>query len=134
MDDVAIMDMYNYNSTARAVSAQKDTAFAMAASRGTIVDPSVLTAVNDISTNLNIQIYPNPTNDIVNINILNGDLSEANVEITAVDGRVMWTTQMAQQSVKESILVTNIAAYPAGIYFVKVTTDSQAKIEKLFKY
>ena len=134
VDDIAFMDLLNYNSTARAVSAQKDTAFATAASRGSIVDPSVLTAVNDISADLNIQIYPNPTNDVLNINVLNGDLGKANVEITSVDGRIMWTTQMAKQSVKESILVTNIGAYPAGIYFVKVKTDNQVKIEKLFKY
>ena len=96
--------------------------------------PSVLTATNDISNDLKVQIYPNPTNDVININVLNGDLGKANVEITSVDGRIMWTTQMAKQSVKESILVTNIGAYPAGIYFVKVKTDNQVKIEKLFKY
>ena len=134
VDDIAFMDLLNYNSTARAISAQKDTAFATAATRGTIVDPSVLTATNDISNDLKVQIYPNPTNDVLNINVLNGDLGKANVEITSVDGRIMWTTQMPNQSVRESILVTNIGAYPAGIYFVKVKTENQVKIEKLFKY
>ena len=67
VDDVAVMDMFNYTSKARAISAQKDTVIAEATGRGTIVDIASSTAVKDVKNQLSVKVFPNPTDDILNI-------------------------------------------------------------------
>ena len=133
VDDVAVMDMYNYTSKARAISAQKDTAFAEAAGRGTIVDISTTTATKDLNNQLSVKVFPNPTDDILNINILDAETGNTDIQIFSTDGRLMWQTKTNLLGSKEAIIPVNTAAYPAGIYFVKIQTDKKVAVEKVVK-
>jgi extracellular elastinolytic metalloproteinase len=134
VDDVAVMDMFNYTSKARAFSAQKDTIFAEAAGRGTIVDIlSAPLAVKDAKEQLNVKIFPNPTNDVLNINILGGESGETDMQIISADGRLMWRNKTNLFGSKEAIIPVNTGAYPSGIYFVKIQTDKKVAVEKIVK-
>jgi extracellular elastinolytic metalloproteinase len=133
VDDVAVMDMFNYTSKARAISAQKDTVFAEASGRGTIVDIATPTSIKDIKNQLSVKVFPNPTNDILNINILDADTSPTDIQIVSADGRLMWQNKTNLFGSKEAIIPVNTAAYPAGIYFVKIQTDTKVAVEKIVK-
>jgi extracellular elastinolytic metalloproteinase len=133
VDDVAVMDMFNYTSKARAISAQKDTVLAEAAGRGTIVDIGSSTAIKDIKAQLNVKVFPNPTNDILNINILDAESSETDIQIVSADGRLMWQNKINLLGSKEAIIPINTGTYPAGIYFVKIQTDKKVAVEKIVK-
>ena len=133
VDDVAVMDMYNYTSQARLISAQKDTAFAEALGRGTIVDPSVFTATKDISSDLRVKVYPNPASDVLNINIINNESAKARVELLSVDGKMMYQNQTELLGGRESLIPIDMTSYPSGVYFAKIQTDKKVMVEKVVK-
>jgi extracellular elastinolytic metalloproteinase len=133
IDDVAVMDMYNYTSKARLITAQKDTAFAEAQGRGTIVDPTVFTATNDILSDLKVKVFPNPTSNIININIINNEAVKAKIELVSVDGKVVYQTQTELLGALESLIPIDMSAYASGVYFAKVQTDKKVIIEKIVK-
>jgi extracellular elastinolytic metalloproteinase len=133
IDDVAVMDAYNYTSRARVTSTQKDTAFAEPLGRGTIVDASGTTPTKEISSDLKIKVFPNPTDELLNINITGAETAKADVQIISADGRIMWQTKTDIWGLKENIIPVYTANYPAGIYIVKISTDKNVVVEKIVK-
>jgi hypothetical protein len=134
IDDITLMDMVNYNSKVRVISAQKDTAIAEVPERGTIVDPFALTPTNDLANDLNVKVYPNPSHDILNINISGTELRTVNLSIYAADGRLMWSRKLNNlNNGKESLIPVDISSYTSGIYFTKIQTDKKVLIEKVIK-
>ena len=134
MDDVAIMDMFNYDTRVRLSSAQGDTASAGIAGRGTIVEPTGTTPTAEITEGSKLRLYPNPTNDLLNINLtIKEPTGDADISITSVDGRTMWQQKVALAGSKELLLPVNMSNFAAGIYFVKVRTNEKTLIEKVVK-
>jgi extracellular elastinolytic metalloproteinase len=133
IDDVAVMDMFNYTSKARVITAQKDTTFAEAQGRGSIVEPTVFTATNDILSDLKVKVFPNPTSDVININIINNESVKAKIELVSVDGKVVYQSQTELLGTHESVIPIDVSTYPSGIYFAKVQTDKKVIIEKIVK-
>jgi extracellular elastinolytic metalloproteinase len=133
IDDVSIMDMFNYDTRVRLTSAQGDTASAGVLGRGTIVDGSV-TPTTDITDGSRLRVFPNPAHDFLNINILTDNpKNAADVSIVSVDGRVMWQQKTAFNGSKELQLPVSMATFPSGIYFVKVRTDEKTLVEKVIR-
>lgn len=75
-------------------------------------------STQDITKN-NIEIYPNPTNGIVNIK---GDLKVKSVEIANTVGQLL--------SIKSENQQIDITSYPKGIYFVKINMENGKQIIK----
>lgn len=134
VDDIAVMDMYNYTSKARVTSAQKDTAYAELAARGTIVEPTVFTPTKDIDNDLKVKVYPNPTDDLLNINIIGSKNAEVDIQILAADGRVMYQNKAQLFSAQESVIPLSTASYPSGIYITKISTGDNIIIKKVVKH
>jgi extracellular elastinolytic metalloproteinase len=133
IDDVSVMDMFNYDTRVRLSSAQGDTASAGVIGRGTIVD-GFTTPTAEITEGSRLRVYPNPANDFLNINILvNTSARDADVSIVSVDGRVMWQQKTTFNGAKELLLPVNMAEFASGIYFVKVRTDEKTLVEKVVK-
>lgn len=89
---------------------------------------SSCTSLNSISLAENVNIYPNPTNGRLNIEI---GVNAVNVKIQVVNslGEVL----MEDASVLRSNSY-NLNQYPAGLYFVKILeSDRVSKIEKVIK-
>ncbi len=134
VDDVAIMDMYNYNSKARVTSTQKDTATAEVAARGTVVEPTVFTPTKEVNNKLQVKVFPNPTDDILNINIMGAEDSDVDIQIISADGRIMYQNKTKVFSVQESVIPLSTASYPSGIYITKVSTSDNIIIKKVVKH
>jgi hypothetical protein len=128
------MDMYNYNSRARVVTAQKDTASAIVDARGTLVEPTVFTPTNEVQNDLQIKVFPNPTVDVLNINILGAEDAEVNIQILSVEGRVMYREVSKIFGARESVIPLSTVNYSAGIYFVKISTGNKIVVEKIVKH
>ena len=80
-----------------------------------------------------IKIYPNPTATILNINVLDSEISRADIQIFSLDGRLMWQSQTPILGAKETNISTNMAEYPSGMYVVKVKTNNKVVVQKVFK-
>jgi extracellular elastinolytic metalloproteinase len=133
VDDVVFMDMLNYNTTARVVSAQNDTASAEVANRGTVVEPSGLVNTNEENSAFQMRVYPNPTSDFVNVNIVAEKSAEARITIVAADGRVLKTQDIQLESAQEVLLPLDLTNFASGVYFVKVSSLSGSSVQKFIK-
>jgi hypothetical protein len=71
-----------------------------------------------------INMYPNPATDLVNISI-NGDYTNATVVIYDTEGRMVINQVFIGQT------EINISSLEAGIYFVKINTSTTNEIKKL---
>lgn len=72
-----------------------------------------------------LEILPNPANDLLSINLKNGE-TNGKAEIFDVQGQLVQQCDLLQSETKVS--VANIAS---GIYFVRVTTSEATYQSKL---
>lgn len=83
----------------------------------------------DILTDIHMAIYPNPTNDIVNIKILNADDKlKCNIQILDTNGKIIKSI-----STNENLIEINISDQPSGIYFIQCTVGDKIMYNKLLK-
>lgn len=75
-----------------------------------------------------IQIYPNPTDRIVNINIdhINGT---AELQILNIQGQVVFLEKIDNQCFYNKQI--DLGGFTKGIYFIKITSDQFIRTEKL---
>jgi hypothetical protein len=78
--------------------------------------------------NYELQIYPNPTSG--QLKIINGELKIESIQIFNVVGELVFTASESQLS---SEMALNISHFPAGIYFVKIYTETGEVIKKVLK-
>ena len=130
IDDVTVMDVYNYNSRATVRSAQNDLASAIVAERGTLVDPTIFTPTEDIKTDFSVKIYPNPaTNDLLNIQIRTPEFEAVDIRIYSITGQELWQKNISASG--QSIIVpVNISGFSSGIYFIRIGSGTQSTVEK----
>ena len=86
-----------------------------------------LLSTNDLtSTEENIKIYPNPTNDIINIAVKNEVITQTNVY--DMYGRLLMSKKATSENEKISI-----QDLPNAIYLIEVKTDNGTKTMKIIK-
>jgi len=75
------------------------------------------------NTSLEVEIYPNPASDIMNI--------VSNNTITHIKVLNFIGQTMLEKAVNETKLSINTSAYQSGIYFIRIKTANGIKTEKL---
>jgi len=84
------------------------------------------TGISQASSSNGLNVYPNPTNG--NITIELGTGSAVNIHVTDVTGRVLFNTDVNAD--KTSVDLTSFAA---GVYYVKIQTGSQVETVKVIR-
>jgi hypothetical protein len=84
---------------------------------------AVLTAIGSIPTEMDIKLYPNPTIDILNIEVS----AKTDLQILDLNGRVVMSLHLAAGN--ETI---DVAELPAGTYFIRCM-DVENRRESTFK-
>ncbi len=131
IDDVTFMDMKNYQGVACVTSDAGDNICTSVEERGTAVNPEETVSNKDLfKTNMEVNVFPNPAQDILNIQVVNDKYAEASVRILTVDGK-----EMLERSIKTvdglQTAQVNVAGLSAGMYFVKVSTNEGIVVEKV---
>jgi hypothetical protein len=70
---------------------------------------------------LNVSVYPNPTNDLLTLDVASTNLSRLVVEITDLQGKTLSSSQYAGISNKIGI---NTAGYATGTYLLMLKNES----------
>tara|TARA_B110000908_G_scaffold109092_1_gene128040 strand:+ start:1314 stop:2534 length:1221 start_codon:yes stop_codon:yes gene_type:complete len=86
------------------------------------------TNTNNIST-ANINLYPNPVNDKINI-AFNNTNEVQNITITDVTGRTIHTEKVTSNT---NVVTVNTSNYPSGIYFCEIKGVSTVETIKFTK-
>ncbi|MEI6594497.1 MAG: T9SS type A sorting domain-containing protein [Bacteroidota bacterium] len=86
--------------------------------------PSVQLAVkNWVGIDKNFKIYPNPANDILNIEIPFREIGDAIIKIYDVEGKLIMNTTISGQFGIEKNTI-NISSLNHGFYFINITNDA----------
>jgi extracellular elastinolytic metalloproteinase len=134
VDDIAVMDMVNYTTKARVSTAQGDLEEAELVARGTIVEPILVTSNKEITEGGDLRVFPNPTSDLLNINVLNPTSAQkTEVTIFAADGRQMWRSDESLSGVSSALLPVDVSGFAAGLYIVQLNVDGKMTLVKFVK-
>lgn len=87
--------------------------------------PGKASAVNDISLDNMLSIYPNPASDFIHIDLAK-DISNANLQITNIQGKILYSCNIDQQ--KSNI---DISKLKSGMYIVQLTHKNQMYVKQL---
>lgn len=81
--------------------------------------------INHNTIDLELKVFPNPTNDLVNIYCPRcSEISEC--RLTDIEGRLL-------KSLKQ-VTEIDLSDYPTGVYFLKVITDQGELLQKIIKH
>ena len=88
--------------------------------------PSQPTSIQNKNMDLHVKLYPNPAQNVVNIDLLNTILVDQNVKILDISGKVVLSSVLGNSS--SSLNIENLRS---GIYFMVINTASERIVEKL---
>jgi len=91
-----------------------------------------VTSTNNNSLNADINVWPNPVHDKLNIDFELNASAEATVQLSDVYGNELKTSSEFIQTGKQ-FLSYDLSVYPAGIYFVSVITEGSIVSKKIIK-
>ncbi len=89
------------------------------------VDPATV-GINEISSLKIFNVFPNPVNDLLNVELQFANTEDVQLEITDVLGRNLFTLQPEQVFSKVYSIQPNV---PSGIYFLKVLVNGSIAVE-----
>lgn len=96
-----------------------------------IVLKAAPTANNEIKpVNFELNIYPNPAKEMLNINFVLTENSPSNIEIFNTNGQIIRTFLYQNSVVGKNHIETDISGLKAGIYWISVRTDSFFETKK----
>lgn len=95
---------------------------------GTMCDPLNTDNIEDLSLN----IYPNPSFDNLVINFDSPAISDLKLELISNEGKTILTKNIINN--RESKIIIEGSSIPAGVYFLKVSSNERVSVEKWVKY
>jgi uncharacterized repeat protein (TIGR01451 family) len=93
------------------------------------VNFTVTTSINEQNLDGIIELYPNPTNGIINISIDNDKYSEGRLEVFNSISNLVYIEEI--QSSDKSIYKIDLSNLPKGIYFVKISNNEETNVKKV---
>lgn len=131
VDDIEIMDMFNYDGEACVTSDEGDNVCDKAAGKGTVVESAIVSDVEGPEENpVELAVYPNPARSTINVAINISEASPMTLEVVNADGKVLLQKQQRINSGYELIPV-DVSNLSSGFYFVRVTTEDGTVVEKI---
>jgi hypothetical protein len=94
----------------------------------TVSQPSTVGVTNG---NINIPVFPNPTESVATLSVALVNSSDVTIEISNVSGQVIRTINDA--TVLNNQYTLNTTEWASGVYFVRVTAGKDTATYKLTK-
>jgi hypothetical protein len=93
-----------------------------------ILHLTVETGINNYALNASMKVYPNPTKDVVNVQLIinNEQLDEVGIQVFDIYGRLLEVANM--EGARGASLQTtqiNLSQYANGVYFVKAVSEGK---------
>ena len=93
---------------------------------------TAVTSINESAGNMELNIYPNPSTDIVQIDLQNAGPGTYNLNVFDVEGRVI-LSRMVDVTDNFSKTTLNTTSWSAGIYFIRLANNGEQKVVKVVK-
>jgi hypothetical protein len=89
------------------------------------INPTCFVGINELNKQTTFEVYPNPSNSILNIKSNNQQLQNATIEIKNTLGQIVYMDVYAHQ--------INISYLPSGIYFITLNHKETKRTIKFVK-
>lgn len=83
-------------------------------------DISIITSLTDVSINLKVQIYPNPTKDQLNLSVFAPEFKNLKYALTDVNGR-----NLKREDIDNTTTIINVSKCSSGIYFLHILSNNK---------
>ena len=90
------------------------------------------TAIHSISNDVQVNIYPNPTTDFVQVELNNATAGYYQVKVYDAEGHRLWSDDLTCTGNSNTITI-NTSAWASGIYMLQLTNCSQQRVVKVVK-
>jgi len=90
-----------------------------------IIDASRL---DEQTLQYNIQVFPNPAKDVINLSLGTADYGNATVSVTDLTGREIFSFIIHNRAIAS----VNLPGNPAGVYFLRLNVDGVVINKKIF--
>jgi uncharacterized repeat protein (TIGR01451 family) len=130
LDDLELIDMFNYDTEACVTSGSGDHACARIAERGIIVEPAKVGTSEPDKELISLQIQPNPATDLIYINAGTNLTGKVTLTLLNLDGKVLLQNTYGGMPLGQSAIM-EVKGLPAGVYVVQLEGDlyrSQGKV------
>ena len=93
-------------------------------------------SVNDIHSALNnVSVYPNPTNNLVNVKIVSNENSTVAIELVDALGKLVQNTKNHDVMIGENLFEMNTQELNDGVYFISILSgNNSSKIKLIVKH
>lgn len=93
----------------------------------------VVTSTKDVSVAKSevLNVYPNPSNGIVNVDYNFANATEANVKVTNLLGQVVYTQELGKQAAGKQSFNINLTNLANGMYTIELYTNESRAINKM---
>jgi len=82
----------------------------------------------EIIKKIDIEIYPNPVNEVLSIAIGNDGVSNGTVQLLDVHGKLV---QKFFLDTNQTLMDIDVSNYPAGVYFVELNSNELNEVWKI---
>lgn len=82
---------------------------------------------NTLQSTFETSIYPNPTDNVLNVRFDESEGQEFQIQLYNLQGQLM----VERTSANDNVVTLDVANLPAGIYLVKIADDYQTKTQKV---
>lgn len=98
--------------------------------KGTI-DASGL-STNDLNKSFSMSLYPNPTNDFINLSVTGSENQIVNIDIINVLGSKVMDCG-GKQTLNNGVKRMDVSTLPRGVYFLNIVGDNRTKSIRFVK-
>ena len=89
------------------------------------------TSGTDTPDKINIKVFPNPTTEFVTIRLIEPNISDHNIDLMNSNAQLVISKQM--NSALGNELTLDISSLPSGLYYLRVTENTNQIITKIIK-
>jgi len=129
VDDIEMMDMVNYNSEACVTSNEGDETCIEAPSRGTIVQSDMTVEATEELENVELAIFPNPTQNHLQLKIATEQQENFIASIISLDGKLLVEKEL--NVFGEQHFSMNVSELAEGFYFLKLSNEKGILTKKI---
>lgn len=86
------------------------------------------TDINELSAQININIFPNPVNTQITIEVSGYKSADTEIRIYNIEGK-----ELEKIYAKDCKLIVDVSDWNSGIYFVKLISDNASIVKKIIK-
>lgn len=89
-------------------------------------------SVNELENSSSFSVYPNPANDLINVNLSLTNAENTSINILDITGKVVKTVLVGEVNGDRTVSIP-VAELTSGVYFIELVTPEGKQVQKFVK-